>query len=102
MATYWVTFRIADKTVDGETYATRHKALTDTINLHCSNWWVESTSFLLFESKNTLDQLAGVLKASVSDEDLFLIRACEGANARIYGNVSDDDVFTLMPYLKYA
>lgn len=102
MATYWVTFRIADKTVNGESYETRYNALTTTISAHCSQWWVESTSFLLFESKHTLDQLAAALKDVVATDDLFLIRAAEGANARIHGDIKDPDVFKLMPYLKYA
>lgn len=64
MATYAVTFRIADQKVFGKTYQERYEAMIDNIHQEGVGYWDETTSFFLIESE--LDTSSFVRQASKS------------------------------------
>lgn len=101
MATYWITFRIADNTVGGRTYDDRYESFTTTILASSSSYWDQTTSFYIFESDLSIDALASILKMEIAPTcDLFVIRELGKHSARIYGHNDDKEIFVFMPYLK--
>lgn len=104
MTTFWLTFRISDKTVDSKTYDDRYQDLTNSIKSNVSSkYWEQTTSFYVFDSDQTIDQLANTFKKLISiSDDLFLIRELGRASAYICGKNDDADIYTLIPYLKKA
>lgn len=101
MATYWITFRLADRTVGNRTYDARLKDLQEAVRLRASKWWLKPTSFIAFESADDIGTLAAACREAIAPtHDLFLIRAMDKMSAIICGNNDDGDIFVLMPYLK--
>jgi hypothetical protein len=102
MAAYWVTFRIAERTVSGRDDDDRREALYEAIRkrVEGNKWWREPTSFVLFNSASGIADLASAIKQAVApDYDVVLIRAAETKDARVIGPV-DKDLFDLMPYVQ--
>ena len=100
MTVYWITFRLADETVGGRDWNSRYDALTTAIDSACSKWWIDSTSFIAFESTQGIDTLTASFKRAIaSSKDLFLIREMDTKDARIVGP-HNRSIFDLMPYLK--
>lgn len=91
-----------ERTVGGRDYKTRWNALYDAIHIISGiNYWQETTSFIVFTTEKTLDEVASIAKSAVSSAyDLVLIRSLDVKDARIFGPVTDNDIFQLMPYLK--
>lgn len=103
MSTYWVTFRIEDKTVGGRTYDDRYKAFYDAIKTRCQMWWLPPTSFVVFDSTHDIDTLARAFKVALSEQhDLFLLGMTDFKSARIFGANNDQDVYKLIAFLKKA
>lgn len=99
MAAYWLTFRIEQDS----TYSTRYEKLIDAIRGIASKWWIEPTSFLLFESSLGIDQVASTVKSAINPRtDLALVGMPDYKSARIIGASTDDDLFDLMPFTKKA
>ncbi|HUQ36846.1 MAG TPA: hypothetical protein VM144_10775 [Aestuariivirga sp.] len=97
MAVYWITFRLEDN----PTYSKRYKAFTDEVNRLSSKWWVEPSSFFVFESSYTIDQIATALKTTISTSvDLVVIGMPDIKAARILGDFKDQDIFELIPFIK--
>lgn len=61
MSTYFVTFRIADETISGQSYAKRRQSIIDAI-YNKQGYWEETTSFVIAVS--TLDTKSFATKAS--------------------------------------
>ena len=100
MTTYWLSFRIGDK----GNYESRYEALLANLN-RCKRgkYWEETTSFVVFTSNLDIDQISSTLSEGLKpDWDLILVREMDKQSARVWGNNDDDDIFELMPYLKYA
>lgn len=95
MATFWITFRLADEVVDGRDYATRYKALIDALTIHRgSGWWYEPTSFWLMDSSSTRIQLAAAAKAAVApSKDLVVVGSLGYPGVSVVGK--SDDLNTL-------
>jgi hypothetical protein len=101
MATYWITFRIADHNVGNRTYDDRYKDLQGAVRLRASKWWIKPTSFIAFASEDAIGAIAQACKDAIAPMyDLFLIREMDTKSAIICGNNDDDDIYLLMPYLK--
>jgi hypothetical protein len=101
MATFWITFRIADERVDSKSYEDRYNALMVVIQKVATQWWAEPTSFIAFLSTQSIDSIANACKKAIAPSfDLFLIREMDAKVARICGKNGDKDIFILMPYLK--
>lgn len=77
MSTYCVTFRIADKTINGKTYDQRRQQLIDNVHAEGAGYWEETTSFFL--------------KTSSMDTNEFSANACKGLSSQ------DDMVFIFDP-----
>lgn len=93
MATYCVTFRIADKTVNGKTYAERREMLVENARAYDGGYWEETTSFLLVESnKNTPDFGASVAKGLSEKDDLVVVFDPADMSAAYFGPLANRDV----------
>lgn len=103
MAIYWLTFRIEQRTVSGDSDDYRRERLYEAIRtLADRHWWVEPTSFILFQSEHDIDQIIGLVREAIAEpHDIVLIRNAEHKTARVLGKV-DPDLFKLMPYLEQA
>ena len=55
MAAYWLTFRIADKTIRGFSSDDRRSALYAAVQTHLGKWWVKPTSFIAFSSDSSIE-----------------------------------------------
>jgi len=100
MTVYWLSFRVGDK---GD-YESRYDALLENLK-RCKSgkYWEETTSFVVFTSNLGIDQICRTLTEDLNhDWDLILVREMDKQSARIWGNNVDEDIFELMPYLKYA
>lgn len=103
MEDYWVSFRISDKTIGGETYSERREALIGAVLDESKGYWDETTSFLLVRTSRTIDQLASAAKAAIAlSEDLVVMRKLSVKTARYVGALSDKDIFHFMEYLERA
>ena len=101
MATYWITFRIADATVSGRSYEERYNALVKLITDNSPKWWGQTTSYLAFTWDQSIESIAGKCKAAIApSHDLFLIREMDKQSARICGKNDDKDIYELVPYLQ--
>lgn len=101
MATYWITFRVGDI---GD-YNARYDALQKAVsNLKDgAKWWVEPTSFFVFNSKHSIDEVAAAVKKALNTlDDMALIGMPEFKDARVVGTLEDDDLFFFMPFTKKA
>jgi hypothetical protein len=99
MAVYWLTFRLEMNA----TYSNRHQALMDAVERISTGWWTEPTSFLVFESDQSIDGVAGTAKSAINPAiDLVLIGMPDYKSARVIGTVTDPDLFKLVPFTKKA
>lgn len=104
MATYWMTFRIAERRVDGRDDDDRRAALYETVRLATNRqWWKEPTSFVLFRSEYSITDTVDAIRTAISEQhDLVLLRDLDTKAARVLGVVEDTDLFDLMPYVERA
>ncbi|MAO54171.1 MAG: hypothetical protein CMM61_00550 [Rhodospirillaceae bacterium] len=99
MSIYWVSFRI-DHTGN---YQYRYDALVEGIRGLAARFWEETTSFIVLETAASIDTLAAdALSAIDPNNDVVLVRNMDSKSARVIGLVEDDDIYVLMPYLKYV
>lgn len=97
MAVCWISFRISEKTVGGKTYDDRYDALEKAVKDISSNYWKETTSFIVFETDTGFNTAARSFKAAIAPTvDLFLVRRMEAKKAIICGANDDDNIFDLM------
>jgi hypothetical protein len=99
MASYWTTFRIHNDA----SYRTRYDNLVEAVRSISSKWWVDPTSFLLFESSKDINGVAAAVKAAINTgTDMALIGMPDFKDARLVGQTGDQDLFALMPFAKKA
>jgi hypothetical protein len=99
---YWLAYRIADHGPYRATWPGRYQALesavafvTDTV------LWKETPSFILFDSEETLDEIRSHIgKAIDASVDLAVLCDPEAKTGSIIGTAQDDDIFTLLPFMK--
>lgn len=99
MTTYWVSFRIAEI---GD-YQSRYDALHESVQeiIHPGRWWVETTSFYLFESAKGADAIATHLKSAINPaRDLVLLGSVDKKICRVIGNNTDDDIYDIVDFAK--
>lgn len=100
MAVVWISFRIANKSVNGRSYDDRLTAVKDVVLTSGSQYWDVTTSFYAVETPSGVNQIAAKIKAAIEPSaDVALIRAMDTKTAYIVGANNDDDIFELMPYL---
>lgn len=97
MATHWLSFRIADD----RTYRQRYEALVAAIQTHSTKWWLDTSSFFVFESVHSIDTIASAVKEAIDeDTDVILIGMTDFKSARLIGANQDKDIFDLIPFVK--
>jgi hypothetical protein len=95
MAVYWLSYRIHED----ETGDERRENLVNEVQngLTLTDYWHETTSFIVFNSTARIDVLARRFKSQIDPKvDLFLMRAMESKLAYICGHYQDLDIFNLM------
>lgn len=97
--TFWVTFRLEKNT----TYDTRLAALYEAIRTRAVEvWWKDPTSFIMFFSMKTIDELADAVKAVIdTGKDVVLIGMTEFQSFRLIGtSPEEDDLVKLIPIVQ--
>lgn len=101
MATYFVSFTLADEIVSGRDYNDRWNDLYDAVHSISTLYWESTTAFIAFESDENLGTVTRAVKDAIEPtKDTALIRSMEAKDARIVGVVTDQDIFRIMSYLK--
>lgn len=96
---YWLSFRIKDDAGYADTYQALIDALKGAINT--GSWWFETTSFYVFKSEHSIGDLANIIKKSIRvDRDLVVLGKSEFKAGRVIGLCEDQDIFTLVPFMK--
>ncbi|HEX2257287.1 MAG TPA: hypothetical protein VHG92_11420 [Afifellaceae bacterium] len=93
MSTYCVTFRIADKSVNGKTYADRREALIDNVYADNDGYWEETTSFFFVGSSlDTYSFAKKAVKGLSPNDDLVVLFDPSDMSAAYFGPVEHLDV----------
>jgi hypothetical protein len=93
MATYCVTFRIADKTIGGKTYNDRREALINNVYEQGNGYWEETTSFFLMSSNlQTPAFLKKATQGLSQADDLVIAFDPEDMSAAYFGPLKDRPV----------
>lgn len=103
MSTYCVTFRIADKTINGRTYGERYQQLVD--NVYTANgYWDETTSFLLVSSELSTPAFATkACKGLSAQDDIVVVFDPTDMSASYFGPLKHPNVLSsFFPALKKA
>ncbi len=101
MEQYWISFTIADKTIGGRSYNDRYEDLVNDIRAFSINYWLDTTSFLIFETDLSLTAVGKRCKKAIApSEDLIVIRELNKRSAVYAGKLDDDDLKVFLPYIK--
>lgn len=101
--TYWLSFRLADRGKWAASYNTRYDDLHETIKQAATGgkWWLETSSFYLFSSEESIDAIVNRIKKAIAEEaDLAVVGKTEYKTGRVIGNCQDPDIFHLVPFMK--
>ena len=99
MTMYWLAFRISEQSIGDTEAEQRRDGLYEAVRVLASKWWIEPSSFILFESKSPIDDIAAHCRMAIAEEDLVLISTLDSQEARVLGTVDDGDLMSLMPQL---
>jgi hypothetical protein len=101
---YFVTFRIADKTVGGKSYTDRYETLIDNVYVEGNAYWDETTSFLIVGSPlDTNTFLAKACKGLSANDDIVVAFDPTDMSAAYFGPIKHPDVLeTFFRTLKKA
>ncbi len=102
MSYYCITFRIADKTVGGKTYAERRETLINNVYSKGQGYWEETTSFILVESNlNTPSFAAKAAQGLSANDDMLVVFDPSDQSASYFGALKQVDVLrSFFPKLK--
>lgn len=90
---YCVTFRIANKSVDGQFYDDRRQRLMKNVRAEGLGFWAEPTSFLLVESDLSTPAFGmAAVKGLSSRDDLVFVFDASDMSACYFGAVEHVDV----------
>ncbi|WP_279356503.1 hypothetical protein [Methylobacterium indicum] len=99
MATFMISFRIKEI---GD-HESRREMLNIAIQAAADTYWDQTTSFYVITASNSTSGLIEHLKTFIDDKhDIVLVRSLESKIAYVAGNVTDNDLFLIMPYCKKA
>ncbi|WP_448031533.1 hypothetical protein [Bradyrhizobium liaoningense] len=91
--TYCVSFRLADKTINGKTYEERRQQLIDNIYTDGCGYWDETTSFFLITSNlDTNNFAAKACRGLSATEDMIFVFDPTDMSACYFGAVEHADV----------
>jgi hypothetical protein len=92
MSTYCITFRIADKTINGKTYDERYQQLVDNVYTD-SGYWDETTSFMLVTSELSTPAFATkACKGLSAKDDIVVVFDPSDMSASYFGPLKHSDV----------
>jgi hypothetical protein len=102
MSTYCVTFRLADRTLNGKTYAERRELLIANARKEQAGYWEETTSFILVESSLDTNAFSKRVCTGLSAEyDMVVVFDPTDMSACYFGAVQHADVLaSFFPKLK--
>lgn len=92
---YLVTFRIADKTVAGQSYQDRYVALDKQLKARAKTdgIWYDTTSFFVVGSNENTYEFGNRLAAPLNeDHDMLFVFDPEDKSACYFGNIQAEDV----------
>jgi len=93
MSYYMITFRIADRTVNGKTYDDRRQLLMENARTKDQGFWSEPTSFLLAQSSLDTTAFAKKVCAGLSSEyDLVFVFDPDDQSGHYFGAVAEPRV----------
>jgi hypothetical protein len=91
--TYCVTFRVADRTVDGQTYSERRQSIIDAVRGQNLGYWEETTSFFITESGLSTPDLARDASAGLSEQyDMLVAFDPSDMSMAYFGAIQHPDV----------
>lgn len=96
--TYWLTFRIhEDIGADA-----RRDAVYEAISQIASKWWIEPTSFLVFQSASSADSIAAKVKAAIkTTTDVALLGKTDFKVSKLIGKADEfQTLLELIPFVK--
>lgn len=100
---YWLSFRLHKSDGYERTYDQRLQDLNDEIKAASgdgANWWLETTSFFIFRSSESLDTIVARVRRAIDDDvDLVVLRKMNNQSGRVIGACKDKDIFKLVPYM---
>ncbi len=95
---YFVAFRLAQDSTHGSRYAALEGVLADAAG---GKWWKDPTSFIVFRSALKIDEVANLVADAIRvSTDIAIIGTPDFKSARVVGDVEDDDLFELWPWIK--
>lgn len=102
MWAYYITFRIADRTVNGATHDDRRLSLIENARKANAGYWEDTTSFMLVESNLNTPTFAAQVCAGLSKEyDMVVVIDPSDKSASYFGAVRELDVLkSFFPGLK--
>ncbi|MGX5830129.1 hypothetical protein [Mesorhizobium sp. 43Arga] len=100
-SSYCVSFRIANKTINGKSYDDRRQSVVDAAH-EGLGYWDETTSFFLVESSLSASGLAKAVSAGLSvQEDMIFVFDIGDQSASYFGALTHFDVLrSFFPLLK--
>lgn len=98
METYWFSFHIENDSTYQQRYDRLIESIRDKLN---GKWWLETTSFIIFQSNSNIDTIALAVKAAFNpNKDIAVIGMSDYKSARLIGASKDPDIYDLMPFIK--
>jgi hypothetical protein len=93
MANYFITFRIADRTVGGKTYDERRQQLMDNVYTKGQGFWVETTSFVIAASTlNTWQFGTKAVQGLSASDDIVVVFDPADMSMGYFGPIQDVEV----------
>lgn len=99
---YCVSFRLANKVLNGKTYDERRQQLIDNIHTEGCGYWEDTTSFFLITSDLDTDSFtAKACKGLSATEDMVFVFDPTDMSASYFGGIKHPDVLrSFFPQLK--
>lgn len=100
--TYWISTFTADKTTPKGTYDDRRSNTLAALRAVSDGWWAETTSFVVFGSEKSTDELVKIIKGRIDTAcDIVLLGKTETKVLRHIGLDEYPGVLaTLVPFMK--
>lgn len=73
MRTLAISYRISNKSVNGNGYKERRQSLIDAVTAHSHRHWMEATSFILARTKMNVPAMARTISVELSETDDFVV-----------------------------
>jgi len=98
MSIFLVTFRIHSDA----TYAARYQSFQEALLKGCTGYWRDPTSFVAVQSNETIDAFCSriyVHSTFDATKDMYLVLDANVKTGRTRGNVVDQDIYKLLPFV---